>query len=109
MNNPHATKKLGRMAKVYVAILRGSNNTKGKPLAVSQSLDLIKREVDEFYDVTRGYKIPENPMGKRISYTPADPKKSTDYEGYLTYDCHYLNLKREGFDHVDLYCVEFTK
>lgn len=97
------------MAKVYVAILRGVNNTKGKPLAVSQSLDLIKKEVDEIYDVTRGYKIPDNPMGQRISFTPADSKKSTDYEGYLTYECHYLNLKKEGYDLVDLYCVEFIK
>jgi hypothetical protein len=97
------------MSKVYVAILRANKGNKSKPLAVSQSLDLIKKEVDEFYDVTRGYKIPDNPMGERISFTPADPKKSTDYEGYLTYNCHYLNLKKEGLDYVDLYCVEFTK
>jgi hypothetical protein len=96
------------VSKVYVAILRGDKN-KSKPIVVSNSLDSLKKEVDEYYDVTRGYTIPKNPMGKRISFTPADPKRTHDYEGYLTYEDHYLNLNRSGFNYIDLYCVEFSK
>ena len=94
------------MKNIYVALLRGNDKWKTLPIVTSDDINVIKRELDEYFNITVEYEKSSDTKNKCLGFTYNSVTNISDYKGYYLYEEVDIDgLKNTNY--VDIYCSDY--